>query len=88
MDDDSPERHEQPATFRQLVVARARLQTGGAFAANPSVRLNLNFDAERTARTAHSDPLVNKSHEMLNPIQNGLNFQLSGWCFVFHTRFS
>src|SRR5438477_9397645 len=32
MDDDSPKRHEQPSTLRQLVIARGRLQTGGAFA--------------------------------------------------------
>src|SRR3990172_8945018 len=50
--------------------------------------LDLDLDSQRTARATQPDALVNESHKTLNLVQHRLNFQLSGWCFVFHTRFN
>ena len=84
--DDPPQRHEEPRALRQLVIAWRRLQASGAFAANPSVRLDVRFDPQRSPRSAQADARINESNEALNPVQDRLNLQLSGWCF-FHTRF-
>jgi len=32
------------------------------------------------------DAVVNESHKTLYPVQERLNFQLSGWLFVFQPR--
>jgi len=48
---------------------------------------NLHLDSQRPARAPQLDALVNESNKMLNPVQERLNFQLSGWWF-FHTRFN
>jgi hypothetical protein len=88
VDDNAPQRHEQPASLGQLVIARTRLQAPGALAPDPRVRRKLHRDPQRTARAQQPDALVNESHKMLNSIQDRLNLQLSGWPFVlYHTRF-
>src|SRR5690348_6570700 len=84
---DSPHRHKEPAPLFQLVIARTRLLTGGTFASNSPVWLDLHLHAQRTPGAPQADALVNKSRKMLYPVQERLNFQLSGWLFVFHTRF-
>jgi hypothetical protein len=53
------------------------------------VRLNPHLDPLRATRTSQTNAAVNKSNKSLNPVQERLNFQLSGWLLiVFHTRFN
>ena len=49
--------------------------------------LDLDLDSQRAARASQPNAGVNESNKALNQVQDGLNFQLSGWLF-FHTRFN
>src|SRR5690606_26325536 len=75
-----PQRHEQPRTFRQPVISRQSPLALGAPPPPPPVRLNPNLDAAcPAAARAEPDGLVNKTGKALNPVQNGLNFELDSW---------
>jgi hypothetical protein len=84
---DSPHRHKLPPPLFGMVVARAGLPAGETFASNTSVWLDLDLDSQRAARASQPNAGVNESNKALNQVQDGLNFQLSGWLF-FHTRFN
>src|SRR5208283_4091148 len=88
VDDNPPQRHKEPAPFFQLVIARTRLLAGGTFATNSSMGLDLYLDPRRTARAPQANAVVYEANKVLYPVQEGLNFQLSGWFFVYHTRFN
>ncbi len=46
------------------------------------MRLNAHFDAQLAPRSAQPHLLVKQNREMVNPVQNGLNFQLHCWPLV------
>src|SRR5438477_7297881 len=77
-----PQRHEQPPALRQAVIARDRFETFRGAAAAAAVRLKVHVDSQASlGRISKADLLVNKAREMLNPVQNRLNFQLHSWSF-------
>ena len=77
---DAPQRHEQPAALGQSVIARGRFATCRATAAAAAVRLKSHVDPQASPRRiSKADLSVDKAREMLNPVQNCLNFQLHGW---------
>src|SRR6266852_9641545 len=79
---DAPQRHEQPLALRQSVIARGRFATFRASSTDAAVRLNAHVDPQASlGRISKADLLVDKAREMLNPVQNRLNFQLHGWSF-------
>src|SRR5450631_2885438 len=71
---DSPQRHEEPASPGQAVIARRRFLTTRAAPAYTRMRLYGDLDRLRSLRAAkHSDPLVYEPDETLHLIQDGLN---------------
>jgi len=79
---DAPQRHEQPSALRQSVIARGSFETFRAAAAAAAVRLKVHVDPQASpGRVSKADLLVDKAREMLNPVQNRLNFQLHSWSF-------
>ena len=87
VDENSPERHKEPAPFREVVVARTRLLASGTFPANAPVGVNPHFDPPRSAHAPQANAVVNEADKTLYLVQEGLNLQLSGGLF-FHTRFN
>ena len=81
VDENSPERHKEPAPFREVVVARTALLTGGAFAAESPVGVNPHLDPRHAVRASQADAVIHKADKRLDPVQEGLNLQLSGGCF-------
>lgn len=80
---DAPEWHEQPAAFIHHIVSRARFQALRTFPRHPLIRSDLHLDPWVARSLSQSNALVNESNKMLNQVQQRLNFQLSGWCFLF-----
>ena len=80
---DAPERHEKPGTLRQAVVPWRAPQAARAPAAPAVMGLQSHFDAVRPASLgAKLNVAINETGEMLNPVQNGLNFELDSWAPV------
>ncbi len=76
---DSPQGHKQPAPPGQAIIAWCRSLALRAAPADAVVRLHRDLDRERPTRvTMHAHLLVDETHEMLHPIQNGLNLKLNG----------
>lgn len=68
--------------LRHLVVARSRLPALGA--PTPDAFMSLQGDRKpglADAASMEPDPLVNKAHEMLNPVQDRFNLELDSWSF-------
>ena len=79
---DAPQRHEQPLALRQSVIAGGRFATFRAVAPAVAVRLKAHVYLQASlGRISKADLLIDKAREMLNPVQNRLNFQLHGWSF-------
>jgi len=78
---DAPQRHKEPGTLRQLVIARRWLEAAGAPGGPGLVRLDGDFDATGLAVAIAPKPDVpkNKSGKVLNRVQHGLNLQLNSW---------
>jgi hypothetical protein len=75
----TPERHEKPGTLRQTVIPRSLPPADRTLAALRPVVLDRDLNAGLLAAGAKFDRIVNKTGETLNPVQNGLNFELNSW---------
>ena len=86
-----PQRHEAPTALLHHVISRTRLEALRTAAMNSLVRLHPDFNPGRYP-AAQTNALVNKSHKMLNPVEDGFNFQLHRWsparwfAFVFNSQ--
>ena len=75
---DSPERHKQPASLGQPVVARSRFTAVRTSPADALMRFNENLDRWRQLRrTMHLHTLVDEAHETLHLIEDGFNLELN-----------
>jgi hypothetical protein len=63
----------------QSVIARRRFVALGTLTVPGGVRFQVNIEAQRGTVSAEADRLVNKTGEMLHPVQDGLNLQLNSW---------
>src|SRR5450432_3146378 len=71
---DSPQRHEEPASLGQAVIARRRFLTTRTAPAYASMRLYSDHDRRCfPLQTMHAHLLVYESDESLHLIQDGLN---------------
>src|SRR5208282_4955650 len=96
---DAPQRHKEPGTLLQPVIARRGLEAARTFGGDGGVRLDGDFDATGLAipMAVEADVAENESGKTLNRVQNGLNLQLNSWspvrglalfCNSHHTRIS
>jgi hypothetical protein len=76
---DPPQGDEAPEPFGQSAIARCRFVALGTLAVPGGVRFQVNIDAQGGTVSAEADLVVNKTGEMLNPVQDGLNVQLNNW---------
>src|SRR5487761_178010 len=74
---DSPQGHEQPTPLGQAIVAGCGSLALRAASSNAFMRLDGNLDGERVALTLHSHLVIDETHKMLHPVQDGLNLELN-----------
>jgi hypothetical protein len=73
----TPQRHKEPSTLRQVVVTRCGLATMGTAGRATSVGQDGYLQAGLAiALSQEPDVMKNKARKMLHGVQNGLNFQL------------
>ena len=88
----APQRHKQPAPFRQAVITRRWLSTLPTAPSDPAMCLHSDLDRLRPPLAANQTHLpVDEAHKMLHAIQNRLNLQLNSWsplglCFLDNCR--
>ena len=64
-----------------MVITRSRLTAFRALAPALGVGLEGDLNVLMLTVAAEPDLLVNKACKTLNPVQNGLNFELDSWSF-------
>ena len=89
----TPQRHKEPSTLRQVVVTRCRLATMGTPGRAPRVGREGYLQAGLAILLIQKpDVMKNKAWKMLNGVQNSLNFQLHRWSrfrwfsFIFNSQ--
>jgi hypothetical protein len=89
----TPQRHKEPSTLRQVVVTRCRLATMGTPGRATRVRHEGYLQAGLAMQLIQEPNIMeNKARKMLNGVQNSLNFQLHRWSrfrwfsFIFNSQ--